>query len=147
MLFTAWRNEDVDLLKGCKTYEESYFQQKDVIESTRSGYERIQSGIDQNLMIDEEDLENYNIHNIVPEVQHAEAIDLAEIPSVVEALGCFIPESTCSDPHYHNAGDMYDIGQDLGIARKRLELEQLPYNELSNDDFLVLVQNLNIRQK
>jgi hypothetical protein len=30
---------------------------------------------------------------------------------------------------------MYDIGQDLGIARKRLELEQLPYNELSNDDF------------
>jgi len=24
MLFTAWRNEDVDLLKGCKTYEESY---------------------------------------------------------------------------------------------------------------------------
>jgi hypothetical protein len=43
MLFTAWRNEDVDLLKGCKTYEESYFQQKDVIESTRSGYERIKS--------------------------------------------------------------------------------------------------------
>jgi hypothetical protein len=62
------------------------------------GYERIQSGIDQSLMIDEEDLENYNIHNIVPEVQHAEAIDLAEIPSVVEALGCFIPESTCAFP-------------------------------------------------
>jgi hypothetical protein len=35
-----------------------------VIESTRSGYERIQSGIDQSLMIDEEDLENYNIHDI-----------------------------------------------------------------------------------
>ena len=36
MLFTAWRNEDVDLLKGCKTYEESYFKQNDVVEFTRS---------------------------------------------------------------------------------------------------------------
>jgi hypothetical protein len=79
MLFTAWRNEDVDLLKGCKTYEESYFKQKDVVEFTRSRYKRIQSGIDQDSMIDEEHLENYNINNIVPEVLHSEPIKIRHL--------------------------------------------------------------------
>jgi hypothetical protein len=79
MLFTAWRNEDVDLLKGCKTYEESYFKQKDVVESARSRYKRIQSGIDQDSMIDEEHLENYNINNIVPEVLHSEPIKIRHL--------------------------------------------------------------------
>ena len=41
----------------------------------------------------------------------------------------------------------YDIGQDPGIARKRLENEQLSFGEMQVVDYRSMIQSLNANQK
>lgn len=43
MLFTKWRNEKVDLLHDCSSYEDSYLKMRNVIEATKTRYMKIGS--------------------------------------------------------------------------------------------------------
>lgn len=43
MLFTKWRNEKVDFLYGCSSYEDSYLKMRSVIEATKTRYMKIGS--------------------------------------------------------------------------------------------------------
>lgn len=59
MLFTKWRNEKVDLLHGCSSYEESYLKMRNVIEATKTGYIKIGSEIDESILEGSNELEDY----------------------------------------------------------------------------------------
>lgn len=50
MLFTKWRNEKVDLLHGCSSYEESYIKMRNAIEATKTRYMKIGSEIDESIL-------------------------------------------------------------------------------------------------
>lgn len=50
MLFTKWRNEKVDLLHGCSSYEESYLKMRNVIEATKTRYMKIWSETDESIL-------------------------------------------------------------------------------------------------
>lgn len=43
MVFTKWRNEKVDLLHDCSSYEDSYLKMRNVIEATKTRYMKIGS--------------------------------------------------------------------------------------------------------
>jgi hypothetical protein len=144
MLFTKWRHEKVDLLHGCSNYEESYLKMRNVIEPTKARYMKIVSEIDESILEGSNDLEDYQRISVLPENEHQEAIDMSERTSISETYGCFDP-GTCKgkENEHHN---QYDIGQDLGIARKSIENVQLPLNEMIDDDYRLMIQNLNEKQ-
>lgn len=50
MLFTKWRNEKVELLHGCSSYEESYIKMRKLIEATKTRYMKIGSEIDESIL-------------------------------------------------------------------------------------------------
>lgn len=56
------------------------------------------------------------------------------MPPSIKEYGCFDPS-------------VNDLGQDIGITRKQLDDSCLPLNEMSDDAFRTLAQNLNLKQK
>lgn len=91
------------------------------------------------------ELEDFQRISVLPENEHQEEKDMSDGPSISETYGCFDPGTTCQgieNQHY----DQYDLGQDLGIARKSIENEQLPLNEMTDDDYRSILQNLNEKQ-
>lgn len=88
-----------------------------------------------------EDFENSMRYPVLPEIDHKELIDNIEGHHPSRTYGCFDPsvnkvfnsrEEPCS----------YDLGQDIGITRKQLDDTCLPLNEMSDDAFRTLAQNL-----
>ena len=142
MLFTSWRNEDTDLLHKCPTYEESYAKMKGVIECTKSTYERLTCELDEI----QGELDEGQLCTILPEVEHQESIDSNAGSTVSETFRCFDPGKGIAQDQ-GTGGHDYDIGQDLGIARKRLENDHLPLGEMQNDEYRAMVQGLNAKQK
>lgn len=140
MLFTKWRNEKVDLLHGCSSYEESYLKMRNVIEATKTRYMKIWSETDESILEGSNGLEDYQRISVLPENEHQEEINLSDGPSISETYGCFDPGT---ENQHH---DQYDLGQNLGIARKSIENEQLPLNEMIDDDYRSMIQNLNEKQ-
>lgn len=70
---------------------------------------------------------------------------MSDGPSISETYACFDPGTTCQGiENQHHV--QYDLGQDLGIARKSIEHEQLPLNEMIDDDYRSMIQNLNEKQ-
>ena len=128
MLLTSWRNEDTDLLHKCPTYEESYAKMKGVIECTKSTYERLTCELDEI----QGELDEGQLCTILPEVEHQESIDSNAGSTVSETFRCFDPGKGIAQDQ-GTGGHDYDIGQDLGIARKRLENDHLPLGEMQND--------------
>lgn len=56
------------------------------------------------------------------------------MPPSIKEYGCFDPS-------------VNDLGQDIGITRKQVDDSCLPLNEMSDDAFRTLAQNLNLKQK
>lgn len=59
-------------------------------------------------------------------------------PTMSEAYGCF-------DPGKH--APEYDIGLELGIARKQLDEDISQLGELDDNSYRDMVRNLNVQQK
>ena len=58
-LYTAWRNEKTDLMKGFQTYQDRFEHVKGVIEQNKKQYENHTEALDQALQdIESEDFDN-----------------------------------------------------------------------------------------
>lgn len=82
----------------------------------------------------------------MPQIDHQELIDNIEGHHPSRTYGCFDPSvnevsNSCEQPC------SYDLGQDIGITRKQLDDSCFPLNEMSDDAFRTLAQNLNLKQK
>lgn len=67
MLYTPWRNEQKDLLKGCQTYEERYNQLQTTIAAIKEQYECHSDVLDQAI----EDINDDTISQpVAPNAQH-----------------------------------------------------------------------------
>lgn len=79
------------------------------------------------------ELEDFQRISVLPENEHQEEKDMSDGPSISETYGCFDQGTTCQgieNQHY----DQYDLGQDL------------PLNEMTDDDYRSMIQNLNEKQ-
>lgn len=66
---------------------------------------------------------------------------MSDGPSISQTCGCFDPGTTCQgNENQHH--DQYD----LGIARKSIDNEQLPFNEMIDDEYRSMIKNLNEKQ-
>lgn len=65
MLFSKWRNEKVDLLYGCLSYEESYLKMRNGIEATKTRYMKIGSEIDESILEGSNEIEDYQRISVV----------------------------------------------------------------------------------
>lgn len=84
-------------------------------------------------------LENECLDFVAPEIEHNEDIDRENGDRLCQKYGCFNPDQNMPN---------YDIGIDLGIARKQLENEQITqWGEINDDDYRQLLRNLNKQQK
>ena len=146
MLFTSWRKEETDLFHGCQTYEESYLKMKNVIAHNKSNYEKITLDLDENLLDNCDEMEDYQRFVVSPENEHQELVDTIVGSSATRSFGCFDPGSVGINQK-DTFSKQYDLGQDLGIARKQLQTEQLPLKEMDQEQYRKMVQSLNQKQK
>ncbi|XP_028408636.1 uncharacterized protein LOC114531181 [Dendronephthya gigantea] len=84
MLYTAWRNENTDLLKDLKNYQDQYEIVKDVIEQNRKQYENHTKVLDQAV----QDIESEN-NLVTPNTQYRDEQDREIGPKASELFGCF----------------------------------------------------------
>jgi hypothetical protein len=68
-------------------------------------------------------------------------IDAEEGTSSSADLGCFDPGCDVG------VTEDYDLGEDLGISRRRVACEDLPLRELDTEQYLESVRVLNVEQK
>lgn len=80
---------------------------------------------------------NYNA-NVISALQHSEEIDLNMEDQMCLDHGCFNPETT---------GVSYDLGLDLGITRKQVEINDLVFNTMNDEEYRKLTCELNVKQK
>lgn len=147
MLFTSWRNEEYDLLNECNSFYESYQKMEDIILGNQQKYEKIDQQLLETAVTNySEDLESSIRDPVLPQVDHQELIDSSEGYRSSRTYGCFDPSAnkvsnSCEQPC------SYDLGQDIGITRKQVDESCLPQNEMSDEAFRTLAQNLNHKQK
>lgn len=77
-------------------------------------------------------------HIVAAEVQHNEEIDFQEDENLCIDHGCFNPKFAQME---------YDLGFDLGIARKQVETDDISVNMLSDKEYKILARSLNQNQK
>ena len=135
MLYTAWRNENTDLLKDFETHQDRYEIIKDVIEQNRKQYENHTEVLDQAVQ-DIECEENL----VAPNTQYRDEQDREIGPKASELFGCF-------DPGKDKQHSQYDLINDIGIYPRTNDDEELVVKRLNDADFRKLVQSLNVEQK
>ena len=128
LMFTKWRNEEVYLLHGCPSYEESFMEMRNLVEEAKARYMKMSCEFGENILDDHNDMDDYQRSAILTENEHQEAIDTEQGSSLPDNFGCFDP-GTASHSTDTISSQEYDIGQDFGIARKHFESESLPMNE------------------
>ena len=129
MLYTPWRNEEKDLIKDCKTYQERYKQVEEIAKSNKQQYE-YHSDILDKAIEDLNDNDNYSVP-VTPNTQHMNEQDIAAKTKPTELFECF-------DPGSNKQHSQYDIFQDTNI---------LPRNNDDDSDYRQLVHSLNKKQK
>jgi hypothetical protein len=135
MLYTAWRNENTDLLKDFQTDQDRYEIIKNVIEQNRKQYENHTEVLDQAVQ-DIESEENL----VAPNTQYRDEQDREIGPKASELFGCF-------DPGKDKQHAQYDLINDIGIYPRTNDDEELVVKRLNDADFRKLVQSLNVEQK
>lgn len=139
MLYTHWRNEENDLLCGYESYEKCYLEKEIEIKMNCQKYEKMNESDIESILAD---IDPENLGAVInQEAHHQNMIDVAEGTSRSAVLGCFDPGSelsSCED---------YDLGDDLGISRRRVSLGELPTAEVNNEQYLQSVRALNMEQK
>ena len=135
MLYTAWRNENTDLLKDFQTYQDRYEIIKDVIEQNRRQYENHTEVLDQAVQ-DIESEENL----VAPNTQYRDEQDREIGPKASELFGCF-------DPEKNKQHAQYDLINDIGIYPRTNDDEELVVKRLNDADYRKRVQSFNVEQK
>lgn len=138
MLFTHWHKEDKDLLKAFKSFEESFKPAKGQIEKKQEEYEQKGVNLDDVETISQYMDDNTCSEYFAPGCEHQEQMDREKGPTMSEAYGCF-------DPGKH--APEYDIGLELGIARKQLDEDISQLGELNDSSYREMVRNLNVQQR
>ncbi|KAJ8025627.1 ATP-dependent DNA helicase PIF1 [Holothuria leucospilota] len=133
MLFHPWRNE-TDLKGIFETFQEQYKLLETSVKEKEAGYNHNSEAVDQ--AIESLDTEDYDfIHgDIAPNTEHKEQLDRKEMEMA--------DKKKSSEPH-----ELYDIGQDMGIAVNNANMEELQKPRLPESQYHELVNKLNIRQK
>lgn len=62
-------------------------------------------------------------HIVAAEIQHEEEFDSQQVVEICEKNGCFNPQFF---------GAEYDIGSDLGITRKQIELNDIVLHQMTD---------------
>jgi len=139
MLYTPWRNEQKDLIKDCRTYQERYQQVESIINSNKEQYECHSDILEKAI----EDLnENHYISDdpIAPNTQHIHEQDATAKTKQSELFGCF-------DPRTNIQHSQYDLFDDKGILPRHNDQEKLVENRLHDSDYRQLVRSLSIKQE
>ena len=140
MLYMPWRNEEEDLIYGCKTFEEKYEQLEDVIVKNRHNYGSPSDVLEKTL----EDLDNIECNeyggNIAPNTQHIEEQDRIAEKNPSALFGCFEPKS-------YKQHNQYDLLDDIGIFPRSSNSEELVIKRMDDVNFRNLVRSLTKEQK
>ncbi|KAH3752204.1 hypothetical protein DPMN_186817 [Dreissena polymorpha] len=128
MLFTAWRNEEKDLIGCYESYEAKFNAVNGEIVQKKLSYE--QTCVDTDLYEqilrengnNEMDTTATNLEN-----QHREATDVEEGLRPSQLFGCF-------DPVSFDNSDMYDLGEDIGVSNRITPCEVIQSSN-ANVDF------------
>ena len=135
MLFTSWRNENIDLIGNCSSYQEHYLLLKGQIDEQMKLYSVCSQDlneIEENLSSMEENGNNYDL--IAPNTQNIELQDEAEGAQDLH------PDLT----------ERYDLSEDIGIPSTAANTDQLTgiLNEAPDDlNLLMDIPHLFIRNK
>ena len=127
MLYSPWRNENTDLLRGCKTYQGRFNQIKEQLLSNRQSYEYHSEVLDKAM----EDLGNDHLNmssSVAPNAQHINEQDCATKQKPSELFGCF-------DPGNKKQHSQYDLLDDIGIFPRCDDQEELLVKRISNDEY------------
>lgn len=89
LMFTKWRNEEVYLLHGCPSYEESFMEMRNLVEEAKARYVKISCEIGENILDDHNDMDDYQRSAILTEYEHQEAIDTEQGSYLPGKFGCF----------------------------------------------------------
>ena len=129
MLFVPWRRE-ADIIGSFETYEECYTSLELTIKEKEAEYNYNSDAIDNAI----ESLENQDQlpDDIAPNTEHRDQQDRKEKDKT----------ETKNGPQ-----ELYDIGQDIGIAVNNVSTEELLKPRLPDQDYHLLVNNLNTKQK
>ena len=141
MLYTHWRDDELDLKGEFESYEESYHAKSREINSNKFHYVKTEDTFYDNIT---GNIEEGQLHaRIHPEAHQLDLIDADEPPTQAAEFGCFDPGLVAND---HND---YDIGGDLEISRSHIHVcdVRLPQREMDNDQYLQSVRVLNQEQK
>ena len=139
MLYTPRRNEEKDLIKDCKTYQERYKQVEAIVKSNRQQYEYHSDVLDKVI----EDLNgnhNYSAPVVAPNTQHMSEQDIAAKTKPSELFECF-------DPGSNKQHSQYDLFRDMNILPRNNDDEELTQNRLHDSDYRQLVRSLNKNKK
>ena len=128
MLYSAWRQEEVDLIGTATSYKNRYFEIKDVVEGARCQYEPHADELDEAV----HDIERENgLQNawdeIAPLTENQEAID----------------EDLQTD---NSAAEPYDIGQDLGLPAQVTPDNFQPITMMPDEVYRRQMRTLNKKQ-
>ena len=138
MLYTPWRNEEKDLIKDCKTYQERYKQVEAIVKSNKEQYE-YHSDILEKAIKDLNDNDNFSAP-VASNTQHMNEQDIAAKTKASELFQCF-------DPGSNKQHSQYDLFQDMNILPRNNDDEELIQNRLHDSDYRQLVRSLNKKQK
>ena len=136
-----WRNEDNDLISGCKTFEEKYEQVKHVVFKNRCQFEFhsdiLDKAFDDLDCYDESDVYNCSV---APNAQHIneQGQIVGNRPS--DLFGCF-------DPGPQKQHSQYDLLDDIGIFPRCSSSEELVTNRMEDREYRKLVRLINNEQK
>ena len=132
MLFTAWRNEKIDLIGNCSSYQQYFFQVEHIIDEQMKEYAICTKDLndiqDQLNNMDDDD-DNYDL--IAPGAQDVERQD----------------EYEGTQDLHPDLNENYDISCDIGIPSTDSNNEQLILNELQDNEYKQMLQTLNKEQK
>lgn len=98
MLFTSWRNEQIDLIGNCSTFEERFFRLKDQTSTQMSQYAIFAEQLDE-IHENLNEINEEHFDTIAPDTQHTELQDETE---------------GANDLHC-NFNETYDFSEDIGI--------------------------------
>ncbi|KAJ8049090.1 ATP-dependent DNA helicase pfh1 [Holothuria leucospilota] len=133
MLFHPWRNE-MDLKGTFETFQEQYKLLETSLKEKEADYNHNSEAVDQ--AIESLDAEDYDFisGDIAPNTEHKEQLDRKQIEMA--------DKKRSSESH-----ELYDIGQDMGIAVNNANIEELQKPRLPETQYHELVNNLNVKQK
>ena len=139
MLYSPWRQEEIDLINDCQTYQQRFEQIKDIIVCKRTQYE-YHSEILEKAIERFSNGESENFDNVAPNAEHMNKEDCAIGDKPSELFGCF-------NPGKNKDHSQYDLLDDIGIFPRSNDQEELIIKRMSDEKYYALVRTLNEKQR